>query len=311
MRTRIRPRQSTALRTAALAATAALALAMPVTGSVPASASQGVVTHFVFTAGSADTIGDSAYINNPATNDQGSALLFVTPNYDPGGGCGCVFDSAPIGVWYNRALGQWAVFNENGDAMPLNESFNVLVVPTDKTSHSVFLAESIPNNTVGDYTFISNSVADGNPYAKIQVTQNFGPDGLGGTYNAHPIGVWYDNAAGLWAIFNEDQAPMPIGAHFNVLVGAKAKNGGGTAALLRTTASNSSADTTYINNPATNGNPGNITFVTPNYDPGGKGGTYNDVQTGVWYPSPQEGVFNENGSSPPLHSADNLLIFPS
>jgi hypothetical protein len=164
-----------------------------------------VVTHFVFTAGSADTIGDSAYIDNPATNDQGGALLFVTSNYDPGGGCGCVFDSDPIGVWYNRALGQWAVFNENGNAMPLNESFNVLVVPTDKTSHSVFLAESIPNNTVGDYTFISNSVADGNPYAKIQVTQNFGPDVLGGTYNAHPIGVWYDNTAGLWAIFNEDQ----------------------------------------------------------------------------------------------------------
>jgi hypothetical protein len=74
-----------------------------------------------------------------------------------------------------------------------------------------------------------------------------------------------------------------------------------------------SGDTTYINNPLTNGNPDNITFVTPNYNPGGKGGTYDPVQTGVWWPSGggEEGVFNQNGSTPPVHSSYNLLIFPS
>lgn len=48
-----------------------------------------------------------------------------------------------------------------------------------------------------------------------------------------------------------------------------------------------------------------ITFATPNYDPGGQGGTYDDVQTGVWYPGggTEGGVFNQNGPAPPVHSA--------
>jgi hypothetical protein len=97
---------------------------------------------------------------------------------------------------------------------------------------------------------------------------------------------------------------------FNVLVGTVASNGG-KASVVKAAKANVSGDTVFINNPATNGNPGNVTFATPSYDPGGLGGTYNDIQTGVWYSAAQEGVFDEDGSAPPLHSADNLLIFAS
>ena len=300
------------------AGTMVLGPSVLVTGLAGATAAQAgtphtaTVTHFEFTADSADTSGDTAYIDNPATNGQYNAMLFVTPNYDPDGTCGCVFDPAPVGVWYDGTLKQWAVFNENGDDMSQNESFNVLVVPLSLSGHGVFVTESIQANTVDDYTFISNSNADGNPNAKIQVTQNWDPSGFGNTYNPHPIGVWYDNAVGLWAIFNEDQAPMPLGAYFNVLVSSSPGHGGGKVALLKATKKNTSGDTAYFSNPLTNGNPDNITFATPNYDPGGQGGTYDDVQTGVWYPGggTEEGVFNQNGSAPPVHSAYNLLIFP-
>jgi hypothetical protein len=41
---------------------------------------------------------------------------------------------------------------------------------------------------------------------------------LGGVYNAHNIGVWYDSSLDQWSIFNQDGANMPDGAAFNVLV---------------------------------------------------------------------------------------------
>jgi hypothetical protein len=309
-----RRRGFTATRTAALAATAALAMVVPVTGSasaaVPASAtaSQPVATHFVFTADSADTVGDAAYIDNPATNGKSGVILFVTPNYDPDGDCGCVFDSYPIAVGYDPDAAEWAVYNVNGDDMSLNESFSVLVVMRPP-GHSVVGVESDPQTTEGDYTFITNSIADGHPNAKIQVTQELAPDHV---IDPHPVGVWYVRSAKLWAIFNVDKAAMPLYAYFNVEINGKGSSGG-KSSVLKTTTSNRVADTTFINSGLTNGNPGNVTFATPNWNPGGKGGTYNDVPTGVWYSSSnsQEGVFDENGSSPPLHSAYNLLVFPS
>jgi hypothetical protein len=39
-------------------------------------------------------------------------------------------------------------------------------------------------------------------------------------------------------------------------------------------------DTTLISNAQTTGNPNNVSFATQNWNPGGSGGTYNNVQTG-------------------------------
>ena len=80
---------------------------------------------------------------------------------------------------------------------------------------------------------------------------------------------------------------------------------------VNTSTGNRSGDTVFIHDAQTTGNPNNVTFATQNWNPGGTGGTYNNVQTGVWYNGAQEGVFNEDGSTPPLHAAFNLLIFPS
>src|SRR3712207_8294586 len=37
----------------------------------------------------------------------------------------------------------------------------------------------------------------------------------GGVNNARPVGVWYDADRERWAIYNQDQAPMPEGVAFN------------------------------------------------------------------------------------------------
>ncbi len=306
-----RPLAGTVSRTPVLAAAAALAaLCVPVAAAAQAQAAVTVTSHFVWTASSSNTSGDTSFIANGATNAQPGDLLFVTPNWNASGLCGCAYEPHAIGVWYDSGNKEWGVFREDAGTMPAGEAYNVLVVPASQAGRSAFVQTSAAANTTGDYTLINSPLTNGNPSAQLQVTQDWNPGGAGGKYNPHNVGVWYDSAAGKWGVFNEDRAAMPVGVSFNVLVGAAPSNGG-SSMLLKAASSNTSGDTTYISNPQTTGNPNNVTFVTQDWNPGGAGGTYNDAQTGVWYTGAQEGMFNENGSGPPLNSAYNLLIFPS
>ncbi len=95
------------------------------------------------------------------------------------------------------------------------------------------------------------------------------------------------------------------------MVASKKVSNGGKASVLTTTSGNQDGDTTLIANPQTTGNPNNVTFAPENWNPGGTGGTYNSVQTAVWYTGTQEGVFNENQVTMPLNASFNVLIFPS
>ena len=83
---------------------------------------------------------------------------------------------------------------------------------------SVFVHRATTENVSANSSYIDDPSTNDNPDAVLTVTQNWNPGGDGGTYNAHPIGVWYDASAEKWAIANEDRAAMPKGAAFNVVV---------------------------------------------------------------------------------------------
>src|ERR1051326_2392027 len=71
-------------------------------------------------------------------------------------------------------------------------------------------------NLQGAYLYINDSRLNGFSQAILLVTQNWNSDGRPiGVYNDHPIGVWYDPTFGEWTIFNEDGAPITVGAGFN------------------------------------------------------------------------------------------------
>lgn len=303
----LRTRTRVALTAAAALATTGLAVAGPA-AALPASASVTVTSHFVFTSDSANTSADSAYLVNGATNKRPNDLLFVTPNFTPGGLCPCLYEPAAIGVWYDTGFHEWAAFREDKATMAAGESFNVLVVP--KSSKSVFVQRATTANIAGNFTLINSKLTNGNPRAELQVTQSFDPGGKGGTYNPHPVGVGYDKSRKRWAIINEDRAPMTVGAAFNVMVG-QAPSNGGKSSVLTTTKSNQDGDTTLISNSQTTGNPNSVVFVTQNWNPGGKGSTYNNAQTGIWYTGTRAGAFNEDHSHTPLKSAFNILVFSS
>ncbi len=267
-----------------------------------------VTSHFVATGTSSNTTGDSLFLNNFATNNEPNDLLFVTQNWDANGVCGCVYQPATVGVWYDETVNQWAVFLEDEEPMVAGASFNVLVVPT--ASSSVFVQTATVSNTSGDSTFINSPLTNGNPKAMLQVTQNWDPGGVVGGYNTVPVGVWYDSAQSKWAIFNEDQSAMTVGLSFNVMVGATPSNGG-KGVVLKATASNTNNDVTTIDNTQTTGNPNTVVFATPVYNPGGKGGTLDDNIPGVGYNSIVEQVFNEDELTMAKKTAFNLLIFSS
>jgi len=89
---------------------------------------------------------------------------------------------------------------------------------TAAPSGGAFVHRATPGNVSDNSTYVDDPRTNGHPGAVLSVTQNWNPGGDGGTYNAHPIGVWYDAVAEKWAIANEDRAPMPEGAAFNVVV---------------------------------------------------------------------------------------------
>lgn len=222
-------------------------------------------------------------------------------------------DPAPVGVIWAPGDGKWAILNEDLSVMPVGVSFNVLVV--EKPSAQVFTVTATSANTSANGMTINSSAINGKSTSLLQVTQSM-PSGIGSVPNGHPIGVVYGLGSGgnLWDIQNVDNAAMPIGAKFNVLVGSKPSNGR-KATLLTGTSSNTLGSSTFISNSETTGNPNTVVFVTQNADPGLNFGSGDVAPTGVIYDtSPRDvaAVFNENGAAMPVTTHYfNLLIFPS
>jgi hypothetical protein len=100
--------------------------------AIPASAAFNVVSASAFgvpyvggavtVATASNTFGDSVLIGDKQTLAQPDAVLFVSSNLSKGGTLSC-----PIGVWYDVSAADWAVFCEDGSAMPLGVAFNVIV----------------------------------------------------------------------------------------------------------------------------------------------------------------------------------------
>jgi hypothetical protein len=277
----------------------------------PASATVTVTSHFIDTA-AGNTFFVSP-INNGATNGEANALLFVTPNYSAGGVCGCVAQTIPIGVVYNLFGGaQWAIANlDENTTIPAGSTYNVLVV--QKSNKNVFVQTATTANTLGGATYINSSLTNANPNAELLITENIDPGSANEFDSNHPVGAYYNTTLKEWGILNEDGASMAVGAHFNVMIGSKASNGG-TEVVAKAKKSNSAGSFLLINSPETIGNPNASVFTTPNSDPGGTGANFDLSPTGVEYfqsPTDNWAVFQQDGSTMSHGYAFNVLSFSS
>jgi hypothetical protein len=248
------------------------------------------------TSTSSNVSGDSMVLNYFASNGNSAAKLMITPNYNPPGQSGEYLDHN-IGVWYNGS--EWEIFNQDTASMPTGESFNVT-----SAGEAAF---------VGKCTGCQGGTASGDSMSTgwtgansmVFVTPVYNPPGGTSTYNNHATGVWFNGSQ--WLVFNEDETTMPSTASFVTRV-AEAED---TAYVHQATTSNTSGDSTFLNNPNLNGQPGATVFVTHNWNPGGSGGTYNNHPIGVWYNGSQWAVFNEDEAAMPTNVAFNVLIIPA
>ncbi len=257
---------------------------------------------FVHTATAANIVSNWTLIDHPLTNGNPNAIVMVTQNWNPGGTSGTYNDHA-IGVWYDGSAQKWSVFNQDRVSMPTGASFNVVIPPSGA---DVFVHTATAANIVSNWTYIDHPLTNGNPNALVMVTQNWNPGGGGGTYNDHPIGVWYHGSAQKWAVFNQDLASMPDGAAFNVLI----RDTGRDTFVHKATAASIVSNWTYLDHPLTNDNPNAMVMVTQNWNPGGVGNTYNNHPIGVWYHSTAKkwAVFNQDRDSMPEGAAFNVVI---
>lgn len=194
-----------------------------------------------------------------------------------------VYNSHAVGVWYTRE-GRWAIFNQDRTPMPVGVTFHVEVTQP-RADHIVHQARS--ENISGNFTLIDAPYFNGQPLRYPMVTPNYNPSGTGGTYNNHPIGAWYTR--GRWAIFNQDLAPMPVGAAFNV--------SWPKPYVHRVTAANLSGNYTRIDytNPPGVG----LVFVTPAWSEA-TGGVYNNHPIGVFFTGRSWAIFNQDRAPMPL-----------
>ena len=175
-------------------------------------------------------------------------------------------------------------------------------------SESAFVHRATARNIVNNSTYVNNRLTNGDPNAFILVAQ---VGESGSDVGAHPIGVWYDRyRGGKWAIFNQDLAPMSEGTAFEVVI----LEGAGRAAFVhRATAANTAENNTYFDHPLTSGNPSAVLSVTPNWNPGGGAGVYDNHPVGVRYDGEREkwAIFNEDRAAMPEGAAFNVAVSQS
>jgi hypothetical protein len=149
-----------------------------------------------------NTLGTATVIDHALTNDKPGAILQVTTEG------GASTNRKVIGVFYT--LNRWAIFNQDRSAVPADVRFHVLV--SDTAATRVVGRKSV---VTGNSLYLEDlpAAVRGNPKARLLVTPVYAPQTA---YNNHVVGVWFDRARGMWAIFNEDRAPMPENAAFNV-----------------------------------------------------------------------------------------------
>lgn len=183
--------------------------------------------------------------------------------------------------WYQRYHGEDARTERAGPSVPGGSTKGP---EAGAEAGDALVHRADPGNIVENSTYIDDPAANGNPGAVLLVTQAWTLEGT--PTNAHVTGVWYDeNRGGRWAVFNQDLAPMPEGAVFNVVIMEKP---GVNAFVHRSTPANTRDEGTYVDHPSVNATPEAVLSITPSWNPGGGYGRYNDHLVGVLYDADKE-----------------------
>jgi len=256
---------------------------------------------FGHTTSKENLISNSTMLNNPMANNNQQAIVFVTPNWKS------PYNPTAIGVYLHGD--KWRIFNQDRSKnIPAGYRFNVLAY--SQTGKNVFVHKANKSNIFGSkkhITRIKHPYSNNDQNAKLIVTQNYGTNAKG-VYNNHPIGVYYEK--GYWTIYNQDLAPMPENAQFNVLILKNDSDAGVEGASVfnhKSTTNNllkGYAHVSTIDNASTNNNPNVVLFTTSSWNTN----TYNKHNSGVYYHSGKWTVYNRDKAKLPENAYFNVLV---
>lgn len=255
-------------------------------GSNPEAANGGAFLHIARANGEHQNLTDNGTLLGTdwlsgdvrdLTNWNPNAVLFVTHN--------TTYTTAnvwqPFGV--EQAGNGWEIINQSNAPMLGGEAFNVQV---QHPGDSVFVHTATPSTIVSNWTAIDHPLLNNNPGALLSVTQR-----NTGVANNHHIGVFYSYAYQKWAVFNQDLAPMPVGAAFNVQVLLDPM-----VDFEHVASTIVSTSKTEIDHPLLNNRPNALVIVTPNW-----ADIYNNNPIGIEYDNGTQKwrIVNTNGAAMP------------
>ncbi len=169
---------------------------------------------FVHEATASNTRSRYTTLSHPLLDDRRDAMALVNQYYNYPG---TINHHPYLLVYGNDAVvpSAWNIFNSDFVDMPSGGPGPFFLVAVMASSPSAFTHEANPTNTFLNWTTIDSPLLNGHPEAIVLVTAAES-DVATAVFNAHEVGVWYTGTH--WAIFNQDGAPMPHGASFNVFV---------------------------------------------------------------------------------------------
>jgi PKD repeat protein len=218
----------------------------------------------------ANISGGVSYIDNPVTNNKPNVVIILTNNWVSGAAAS---PNKIVGVFYFN--GKWGIFNEDGSDVKQGIRYNVMVKePTDKA------LTLTPSSVSGNYAYLNHASLNGNPNARLLVTQNFA------AYNNFPIGVWYNGSN--WVVFNQNGGVMPSTVKFNVVIDDK---------IFVATATSPVSNYGDFSNAATDSQADALIFATQYWT-----AVNNGSEIGVWYNNGRWSIFNQNASNMPLNA---------
>lgn len=230
-------------------------------------------------------------IDHPYLNNNPNALIYITQNWNPGGGSG-VYNSKKVGVYYYG--NNWSIFNEDFSAMTPNTYYNVYI------GSPYFVHKSDSTNISGDLTTFDNPIINTDSSARIFVMHNWNPYGTGTSVFNKTLGVYHNGSE--WGIYTEDATVIPQNIYYNVAIAPKTDS----AFLHTTTAANiSGGNYTTIDNPLLNSNPNAKLLVQHRFI------TSRDTSNlGVWYnaSSSKWTIFTEDQAVMPANKHFNVWL---
>jgi hypothetical protein len=251
------------------------------------------------TSGSGDAEGTMSAKDGEAGTSQGAAV--ETPADAQEANCG---EAATL-----KGDVQYANSDEAatpGDAQYANSAEATNPGQNANANKTMFTHPATDANSRDYYTYISHPAIDGDPDAVVLVAEGTDRGNDGDATYDHNIGVWYEGVnEKKWAIFNQDRAAIPAGTTFEVIIPPASET-----FVHYAKRDNTVGNSTYLDNPLTNGEPEAVLTVTQNWDPGGGRGVYNDHPIGVLYDGDKRkwAICNRSGAPMPDGAAFNIAV---